>query len=574
VARAPDAGASEGHEAAVARSDTLTNTVLDLVGRFDPESTSESGYEAFDADVVDLAPDRGARWRREAAIVSAALQERLRGERNPEVAVDLELLVSFLRAQGERERLEDETVVPLVDVASRIHSGISSLLSARGDARRARAIPRLRRYVGAPTGASSVVLAEERTRRALASPGRIAPSRAEIEKLIRLTPMMLDATRALLEGARVESHEALVAVLRAELEGYVRFLRDEVLPRARREPRLPEARYRLLLEEAGIDADPRELAARAHAEMERTQGEMQALAATIARDHRFPQTDYRAVIRALKAESPAEAPGPALTARYERRGAEIEAIVRREHLVTLPARAVNVRIASEAESARMPAPFYEPPPLTGNTGEVGVFVLPTSGAAGTKATLDDFGYDPASWWLSAHEARPGHDLQFSRMIEGRVSLARAIFAQNSANAEGWGLYAEEMIRPYMPKEAALFCLQARLMRCAHAFLDIEVNLGLTRPEEVMRVMTEDVVFSEAWATQALNRYTFVMPGQAPSYLYGYLGLVAIRDEVRRARGAAVTPQAFHDFVLAQGMLPPRLLRRVVLAHFEVGPPAQ
>ena len=60
---------------------------------------------------------------------------------------------------------------------------------------------------------------------------------------------------------------------------------------------------------------------------------------------------------------------------------------------------------------------------------------------------------PGPWTLTAHEARPGHEMQFSSIIESGVSIARAVFAFNSANVEGWGLYAEAIMRPYLPLEA-------------------------------------------------------------------------------------------------------------------------
>ena len=87
-----------------------------------------------------------------------------------------------------------------------------------------------------------------------------------------------------------------------------------------------------------------------------------------------------------------------------------------------------------------------PPPLVGNTGQVGEFVLPLDvppppGSDGTERS-DDFTHDAVTWTLTAHEARPGHELQFDRMLGGGLSLARAAFAFNSVNVEGWALYSE------------------------------------------------------------------------------------------------------------------------------------
>src|SRR5205085_2918085 len=111
------------------------------------------------------------------------------------------------------------------------------------------------------------------------------------------------------------------------------------------------------------------------------------------------------------------------------------------------------------------------------------------------------------------------------------SIARAVFAFNSTNAEGWGLYAESIVFPFLPPEGQLVSLQHRLLRAARAFLDPELQAGRVTPAEAMRVLREEVVLSEAMARQEVERYTFRMPGQAPSYFYGYVRLLALRREV-------------------------------------------
>src|SRR4029078_12852948 len=108
----------------------------------------------------------------------------------------------------------------------------------------------------------------------------------------------------------------------------------------------------------------------------------------------------------------------------------------------------------------------------------------------------------------AHEARPGHELQFSRMVETGVSLARAIFAFNSVNVEGWGLYSEAITLPYMPPEGQLIALQFRLQRAARAFLDPELQLGKITPEQAKKVLMEQVGLSEGMANSEVERYTF------------------------------------------------------------------
>jgi uncharacterized protein (DUF885 family) len=296
---------------------------------------------------------------------------------------------------------------------------------------------------------------------------------------------------------------------------------------------------------------------------------MQELAPRVAREKGINATDYRDVIRALKKD---QLEGPAILPFYEQRIKEIEEIIRRERLVTLPARPVRIRLASEAESAATPAPNMRPPRLIGNTGEIGEFVLPlrvpSNKPGAALQQFDDFTFAAASWTLTAHEARPGHELQFASVIEKGVSSARAIFAFNSTNVEGWGLYSEAILKPYMPLDGQLISLQQRMMRAARAFLDPELQAGKVTPEQALRVLKEDVVLSDAMANQEVERYTFRSPGQATSYFYGYTRLMELRAETEKLMGQKFDQQRYHDFILSQGLLPPDLLRKAVMEQIK------
>jgi uncharacterized protein (DUF885 family) len=150
------------------------------------------------------------------------------------------------------------------------------------------------------------------------------------------------------------------------------------------------------------------------------------------------------------------------------------------------------------------------------------------------------------------------------MIEAGVSLARAMFAFNSVNVEGWGLYAEAITLPFMPDEGKLISLQLRLQRAARAFVDPELQAGKWTPAAAREYLQREVVISPALATEEVDRFTFRSPGQATSYFYGYLRLLELRHAAERQLGARFEQQRFHDLVLAQGLLPPDLMKKAVL----------
>jgi uncharacterized protein (DUF885 family) len=278
-------------------------------------------------------------------------------------------------------------------------------------------------------------------------------------------------------------------------------------------------------------------------------------------------TDYRDVLREMKKT---QIEGDAILPFYQARLKAIEDIIVAKSLVTLPERPAIIRLATAAETAQQPAPHMAPPPFLHNTGQKGEFVLPLnvpSANGGVADQYDDFTYDAVAWPMTAHEARPGHELQFDSMLEHGVSLARVLYAFNSTNVEGWGLYSEWMMEPYEPAEGKLATLQLRLLRAARAFLDPELQSGKMTPADAGKLLEDDVVISHAFATEELERFTYRSPGQANSYFYGYTKLLQLRKDTEAALGPNFDQKKFHDFLLAQGLLPPDLMRKAVMEKF-------
>jgi len=552
----------------VARSNRNAQILIDIDSKYAPEDASEGGVQGLDDQITVLSPDRHEKVRADLVKARTQLQANLAAEKDPLVRQDLEILIQSADRDIRANDAVYSTFLVYSDVGKTIYSGIKGLLDDQVPAnRQSAAVERLKKYTGLVAGFTPMTtMAEARFRERLNTPGLLGPAKEEVEQDLGDTNTYITGIGLLLEKYNQKGYQDALAKLKDQLTEYASFVRREVLPKARADFRLPPAIYRMRLENAGVDYTPEELKKLAHTGFIEIQEEMKPIAARIAAARKLPSSDYRDVIRELKKE---QLGADEILPHYQKRLAEIEEIVRKNKLVTLPARPAIIRLASAAETARQPAPHMIPPPLLNNHGERGQFVLPmgTSGAGGESLKYDDFTFAAASWTLIAHEARPGHELQFDSMVERGVSLARAMYAFNSTNVEGWGLYSEWFMLPYMPDDGKLVSLQLRLLRAARAFLDPELQEGKVTPDEAMRVLQDDVVVSKAFATEEVDRFTFRSPGQAVSYYDGFTRLLEIRHAAEKAMGAQFDVQRFHDFILSQGLLPPDLLRKAVMEDF-------
>jgi hypothetical protein len=562
-------GARASAETWVERSDRNSQVLIEVMARQSPEGAGQLGVPGLDEEIFDLKP--GFQERGRAAIQQAreTLRQRLASETDPKVKQDLEILIKAADDQLEGSALGEKYTLPYFDITSAVFQGLRTLLDDQVEAsRRPAALVRLRKYTGVEPGYTPLtVLAEQYVRSRMDQPGLLGPFKDEVERDLQNSQTYVDGIEEMFKKYGISGYEQPYAKLEEQAAAYEQFVRKEILPRTRTDFRQPPELYAYNLRTLGIDMPVQELVSRAEVSFREIQNEMQALAPLVAKQHGLTVTDYRAVLAELKKNQIA---GDAILPLYQQRIKDMEEIIHREHIVTLPDRPMKVRLASEAESAAVPAPNMRPPRLIGNTGEMGEFVLPLRipGKQGQgKLALDDFTYDALSWALTAHEGRPGHELQFSSIVEKGVSKARVIFSLNSVNVEGWALYAEAEVKPYLPLDAQLAALQSRLQRAARAFLDPGLQSGEITREEATRILRQEVGLSEGMALQEVQRYTFLAPGQATSYFCGYSRLMELRAETERLLGPKFDRQKYHDFILAQGVLPLSLLKKAVLEEF-------
>ncbi|MFL6659916.1 MAG: DUF885 domain-containing protein [Massilia sp.] len=554
----------------VAKSNANSKLLLNVVAKYAPESAGSLGVDGLDEQITDFSRDQFEPSVKDLRAAIAEFEKRLKVETDPKIKQDLEILIGAAKDNIESTTLNRKYFLPFNDLSQMLFGVVREALDPRIPKERQKMLlVRLQKYAGLTKGYRPVTeLANERLQERLkANKNLLGPYKAEVEQAINDGPTLIKGMKDLLSKSDLKGWEPAFAALETQLTAYNAQIKSQILPRARTDHRLPPEVYANNLHQFGVDISPQELIAKALTSFSEIRNQMNITAGLIAKERSLPNADYRAVLAELKKQ---QIPADKVMPLYDQRLAQIEAAVREQKIVTLPTRKAVIRMASVAENAQQPAPHMNPPRLIGNTGEYGEFVLTTGmppDANGKTLAFDDFSHQAGTWTLTAHEARPGHELQFAKMIETGVSTARAVFAFNSVNVEGWALYAEAEMQPYEPLDGQLFALQARMQRAARAFLDPMVNLGEISPEGVKSFLMDEVGLSEGMATQEMQRYTFRAPGQATSYFYGYQRLMETRQAAEVALRKKFDRQAFNDFVLAQGMVPPPLLRKAVMQEF-------
>jgi hypothetical protein len=552
----------------VEKSNEHAQVVLEVLSKFSPEGAGSIGVDGLDEQVSDLGPGIYERALQATRDVLAELEKRQAKEKDPKVRQDLGILIKALEDNIYSSELERANMLPYYNISQTVFFGVRGLIDAQIPRERyPAAVTRIEKYAGLVDGYEPITeQAKARTAERFGVEGLSGPFIDQVEQDLERSETFITGIEGLLEGTDLEGWEESYATLAGQLRDYNDWVRAEIIPRTRKDYRLPQAMYEDALRNWGVYSSPEELIEQATKGYMDIRNEMEALAPLIAAEKGWDTRDYREVIDRLKEEGAID--GDKLLDHFHAVLRDLEEIIVREKIITLPQREAGIRIATAAETAAQPAPHLEVPRMIGNTGEYPSFIIPqlTQNEDGSWVQTDDT-YAAGTWTLTVHEARPGHEMQFSSVLESGVSIARALFAFNSANVEGWGLYAEAIMKPYLSLEAQMISLQYRLMRAGRMFLDPMLNLGLISPEEAKNLIMSDMAIGESWAQNEIERYTYRMPGQATAYYYGYGKMQALRAQTELKLRDDFDQQAFHDFILAQGLLPPEILKDAVMNEF-------
>jgi uncharacterized protein (DUF885 family) len=134
-------------------------------------------------------------------------------------------------------------------------------------------------------------------------------------------------------------------------------------------------------------------------------------------------------------------------------------------------------------------------------------------------------------------------------------------------SEGWALYAERLADELglYSSDADRFGMGSNFgWRAVRVVVDSGIHaFGMSR-EAAIELLLANTALSKDQAAAEIDRY-IAWPGQASSYLLGYLEIQALREQAERTLGPSFVLRDFHDVVLGGGSVPLPVLRARVEA---------
>ncbi len=159
-----------------------------------------------------------------------------------------------------------------------------------------------------------------------------------------------------------------------------------------------------------------------------------------------------------------------------------------------------------------------------------------------------------------HEGIPGHHLQMS--IGNTLSSVPRRVLSTPAAREGWALYCESLMAEMGFLDSAeerFFQAHNLLWRAVRVILDVSLHTrGMSMHEAAERLQTE-LGFEAGIAEAEAKRYC-AYPTYQLCYAVGRRDILALREDLRKARAEGFTLGTFHEELLQYGALPTALAR--------------
>ena len=218
-------------------------------------------------------------------------------------------------------------------------------------------------------------------------------------------------------------------------------------------------------------------------------------------------------------------------------------------LLTMPKKQ-SLKVLPTPEFLRHMIPFaaYEPPQFS-DPEQHGLYYVTTTSDEAALAEHSDCSID----LTCAHEAFPGHHLQFVTKNQSKPNYTRLLNASASMY-EGWALYCEELSieQGFLDKEEHRFMmLRDRSWRALRIIIDVKLQTGQLSTEGAIDLMVAELSFSREQAEAEINWYS-CSPTTPLCYAVGREMILQAR-EVAQEQGK-FDLKKFHDLILSHGSI--------------------
>ncbi|AKJ04982.1 uncharacterized protein (DUF885 family) [Archangium gephyra] len=368
------------------------------------------------------------------------------------------------------------------------------------------------------------------------------------------------------DAALQESFAREQAKALAALEDYVRFLREDLLPRSNGDFAIGESIYRRKLTyEEGVTEDIDSLLAWGRAELKRTQDEFREVARRLDAT-KAPMDVYR--------ELGKEHPTPAELVPTTRATLEtIRQFLVDQHIITIPSE-VRAQVAETPSFNRALsfASMNTPGPFETTATEAYYYVTPPDPSWSAEQTEQHMSFynRHALELVTIHEAYPGHYVQFLWTNKKVDSKVRRLMGSGSFS-EGWGLYTEQMMLEagyggtgVTADKLKLNQLALYLQRLARYMVGLSLHTRGMTYEQAVRFFEEEAYMTRINAEREARRGT-----SDPTYLVYALGkkmILELREEAKARWGKDFTLRRFHDAVVSYGYPPVPVVRRLMFGE--------
>jgi uncharacterized protein (DUF885 family) len=387
-------------------------------------------------------------------------------------------------------------------------------------------------------------------------------------------------SKDLVEALKDFNDESLMQKFRAvnsraieELRGYVKYLKEQKLPKANDQYALGREKYaRLVNYGEMITISPEDLLEIGMKELKRKQEVFTQAAKQIDPDKKPIE-----VFKAIQKDHPTE---KSLIPDTARDLEMIRQFLIDHKIITIPS-SVRAKVMETPQFLRATsfASMDTPGPFEKKATEAYYYVTPTEPdwtPQQKEEWLTAFNYYTTDI-VSIHEAYPGHYVQFLALNASPATKLEKIF-NSYAFVEGWAHYAEQMmvdegfgnhamrntdnnVGIAAPKYRLAQTDEA-LLRICRLCVSIKMHCHGMTVDEGTKFFEDNCYYEPKPARQEAIRGTF-----DPEYLYytvGKLEILKLRADYQKQEGDKYSLQKFNDEMLRHGSPPIRLLREVML----------